>query len=188
MPCAIAKDFSVPDTLIGLDGDKREKSRAQNDLSMNDDQLVLAKELWLEKIRVRATDPLAFMAHSHFIRLLYAWREYGSEDEPRAWVASTIADPKLLPALLAAFMTTRESHTQGDFVTRRRRAFELENLEPFVDLDVLASFVTRLDDADMGEDEQAARKAFVEAVAERRKDHMPSLQSDDQADEPDSDT
>ncbi len=131
---------------------------------VTDAQLDTAKAVWVEKLSaVLDRDPETMIRGEHIVNFLYRWQEFDGSAGPRAWVASVVPQPRLLPIFLAAFVHEGQAHTMGDFVTHKMVSFRLNDLLPFVDLpslvDLVRSLPTDIDAAD-----RAVCDRFVEAA------------------------
>jgi hypothetical protein len=157
-----AKGLGVPAVLIGLDIDRRKKR--EGDFLFSDVQLEAAKAAWVAKLQYALVqDPIDMLRNAHFAGYLYRWREFADESGPREWVASTIEQPEMLLKLLVAFTHEGESHTFGDYVTRKQLSFRLESIQPFVDVPSLVAKVKELPSS-TEEREQTARSKFLEVA------------------------
>jgi hypothetical protein len=161
------KGLAVPATLIGLDIDERAKEGNDSDLILRDDQMELAKRLWIEKLTSVIQDPTRLFTSTHFVSFLYRWREYGKEQEVLTWVRSLVTQQQILPKFLLAFAREQESQTIGDYVTRKTTIFDLNALLPFVDLSCLLELARALPENELDEKEHYARASFLEAAEEK---------------------
>jgi hypothetical protein len=167
-----AAGLGVPATLIGLDIDRRSKER-EDEFLFTDFQLSEAKRAWVEKLKNSLElHPVDMLRNSHLASYLYRWREFADEGGPREWVTSIVEQPALLPKLLSAFMQEGESHTLGDYVTRKQVSFRLESILPFVDVPSLVTKAKELP-ACLDEREQTARAKFLDAAERYRNDLKP---------------
>jgi hypothetical protein len=157
-----ARGLAVPGTLIGLDMDRR--SKGDRELMLTDDQLDAAKIAWVEKLKVALNeDPDTMIPSVHIISFLYQWREFEESAAPRAWVASVVSQPRLLPILLQAFVHEGQAHTMGDFVSHKMVSFRLDALLPFVELPEMLDAVRALP-AEIDETRREARDRFIEVA------------------------
>ena len=84
------------------------------------------------------------MATPKILVVLYRWKDWSNQDEPRLWLAKAIkADAELLTFLER---TRKRILTQGgsDPTTRVRFEVGIPQLEPFIDLRTLSGRSTKL--------------------------------------------
>lgn len=157
-----AAGLAVPATLIGLDIDRRAKG--DSELMLTDTQLDSAKSAWVEKLSSALNkDPEGLIRGEHIVNFLYRWQEFEGAAAPRAWVASVVSDPRLLPIFLAAFVHEGQAHSLGDFVTQKMVSFRLDALLPFVDLPEMLDAVHALP-TDIEETQREACDRFISAA------------------------
>jgi len=158
----IAAGLAVAATLIGLDMDRRAKG--DGELMLTDAHLDSAKFAWVEKLKTALSkDPETIIRGEHIVSFLYRWQEFEGLAGPRAWVASVVSDPRLLPIFLAAFVHEGQAHTLGDFVTHKMVSFRLDALLPFVDLPAMLDAVRALP-TDIDMTQRQACNRFIEAA------------------------
>jgi hypothetical protein len=159
-----ASGLAVPAVLIGLDIDRRNKNEREEEFVLGDAQLEEAKSIWVEKLKnALGQDVKAILANLHFANHLYRWREFAGDAGPRECVMSLVESPELLSKLLRAFVQEGESHTFGDYVTRKRRLFSFEGLLPFIDAPSLLRKVKELP-VDIDLHSQSIRDEFIQAA------------------------
>jgi hypothetical protein len=171
-----SQGLSVPATLIGLDEDRRKKNERQR-LTLTDEDLPKAKEIWFSHLRAALGEPATFLATPHALRNLYTARRYGKLDEIGAWVQQTIRTPPLLMPFLKAFVTTSHSWGMADRVARATHRLSIKYLADFVDLDELSTALAALDKTRLAPDEVALIDEF------ERNRHKPFKEWPDDEDE-----
>ena len=151
--------LSVPATLIGLDEDRRRKGERQR-LTLTDEDLPKAKEIWFAHLMASLADPATFLASPHALSNLYTAKQFGKLDEIKAWVRQIIQMLPLLMPFLKAFVTTSHSWGMGDRVARTTHTLSIKYLADFVDLDELSAALVALDKAALAPDEVALIDEF----------------------------
>lgn len=140
------------------------RAKGDDELMLTDAQLDSAKVAWIEKLKAALSkDPETIIRGEHIVNFLYRWQESQGLAGPRAWVASIVSDPRLLPVFLSALVHEGQAHTLGDFITHKMVSFRLDALLPFVDLPKMLDAVRALPtDIDMTQREACNR--FIEAA------------------------
>lgn len=139
-----SRGLSVPATLIGLDDDRRNKNDLQR-LTLTDEDLPKAKEIWFRHLTAALAEPGTFLATPHALSNLYTAKRFGKLDDIKAWVQQTIHTPPLLMPFLQAFVSTSHSWGMGDRVARATHRLNFKYLTDFVDLDELSVALAALD-------------------------------------------
>lgn len=157
--------LAVPDTLINLEDDRREKEDSDDGRTLTDAHLACAKDILLQKIRALSATPSVFLDNLHFVRLLHTWKRIAGRDEVQEWVAAVVDDVALLPKLLTAFTFIRQSQTLGDYVAQSKKVFELRIFKDFADLDQVNVTLRRLAPLELTEAETGALAALATALS-----------------------
>ena len=74
----------------------------------------------------------------NLLSVLFRWKDWGTPDDPRRWVAGFVFDKEKLARLLSTFLSETKIQTFGDAVGRIRHTLNLKNLGDFLDLDKAA--------------------------------------------------
>lgn len=153
---------------VDVVSDERRRDESQKrDFLISEARLPEFQALAVEKIRALAVQG-TLAAHSDLPSILYRWREWAGEQEPREWAATTATEGGSL-ALIRAFTQDIRSHGMGDRVATVRQQTSLKDLEVFVDLSVLDEQVARLDASQLRGRDAIAVTAFKRAMDRRKR-------------------
>jgi hypothetical protein len=112
----------------------------------------------VRQIRGRASDAPAMMADLDLMSLLYRWREYGSKDEVREWVAEAIKTDDGFALFANRMMSRGTSSSSGDRVSTPHNTFQRQTVEDFIGVEVAKARCDAIDPASFPEHEEALRK------------------------------
>lgn len=101
--------------------------------------------------------------------MLYRWKEWGDEREPRAWVQSLCESDTGLLSLLSAFMRRSLTWRITDVAERMEYSFDLGLLEPFIEPETLVDRVTSLALDELSDDNRRAVETFLQAIDRKAK-------------------
>lgn len=143
------------------------------------------KKAFVQRVREQAEqDAVGFAQSASFSVLLYLWRRWGSEDEPRRFVVGLITSDDGLLAFISGFVSTVQSWSSEDYLARTRRQAHLSSMLAFASLEVLESRVAELDRSGLTDGQAAAMKAFTDALARHRAGRPEDPFFDSEADRP----
>ncbi len=110
--------------------------RSEEDYLVPEGELPKLQTLCVNKIHAAASDG-SLAHHPHLAYILYRWREWESDKEPREWISVLIQTAEGLGAFLTAFAQQVTSYGIGDHVAQSQWAVRLSDLENFVVIDEL---------------------------------------------------
>lgn len=101
--------------------------------------------------------------------ILYQWKEWSSNEEPKKWVTSLLESKEGFLAFLGAFVQPMRSHPIGSAVVRTAWHIRLSEIEPFVAIDILETKVKALEAGSLSEFDQRTLHALKLAFERRRR-------------------
>ena len=130
--------LSVAATLIHLNdpADRKEEDRADFDPTLDLATVEAMKVEWLRQIHERAAEMSVMVSEPDLVSLLYRWRQYGSEDEAREWIAEAIKTDEGFATLASRMMNRGTSSSWGDRVSTPHDTFQRETVEDFIGIEV----------------------------------------------------
>lgn len=151
--------LSVAAMLIHLNdpADRKEDGRANFDPALDLATVEAMKVEWLRQIRERAAEISAMISEPDLMLLLYRWRQYGSEDEPRKWVEQAIRTDEGFVTLASRMMSRGTSSSWGDRVSTPHDTFQRETVEDFIGIEVTKARCDAIDPSAFPEHEGALR-------------------------------
>lgn len=134
----------------------------------SDDEMIVSAEhrqqleqIALDKIR-QAAGQGNLIESPKLPNVLYRWRGWGSEEEPKFWVQKIIADNEKLITLLSAFLKKTFGHTFGDAVSRMSYRLDPKSLEPFLEPASIIDRVRNIAPSDgLKEEQRIALNQFI---------------------------
>jgi predicted KAP-like P-loop ATPase len=146
---------------------------------IGDDDFPTVRDIVVEKIRAAAADGrLANSPHLGFV--LYRWREWDEEGNPRHFVQGLVETTGGALRFLSAIVLVSTSTGFGDRTSQREYWIRLKNIEDFVAWERIEDQIQGLDVLTLPERERNAVAAFRFAVARRRRG-LPDLEDSPRA-------
>ncbi|MFA6166092.1 MAG: P-loop NTPase fold protein [Gemmatimonadaceae bacterium] len=125
------------------------------------------EQLCISKIRAAAED--GRLARSpDFAEILFDWRRFGDEAASQEYCGRLARTPEGALQLVVAFEQVVTSHSLGEHAPRYRWYIRLSNVAQFVDPEVVAVSLQRLDRASLTKEERRALGCFERALKRRR--------------------
>ncbi|HIQ19082.1 MAG TPA: NTPase [Novosphingobium capsulatum] len=151
--------LSVAATLIHLNdpADRTDEDRAPFDPALDLITVEAMKFEWLKQIRERAAEVSVMLSELDLMSLLYRWRQYGSEDEPRKWVAEAIKTDEGFATLASRMMSRGTSSSWGDRVSTPHNTFQRKTVEDFIEIEVAKARCDAIDPSAFPGHEEALR-------------------------------
>ncbi|MBB2157341.1 NTPase [Gluconacetobacter diazotrophicus] len=151
--------LSVGAVLINLNDptSDEENKRANFDPALELATVEAMKTEWLRLIRERAADISRLIADPDLMSQLYSWRTYGSEDEPRKWVAEATTTDEGFAAFCSRMMNRGTRSSAGDHVSTPYHSFQRETVENFIGINKAKAKCDTLDPTVFPEHEDALR-------------------------------
>jgi hypothetical protein len=149
--------LSVAAILIHLNdpADRKEDERADFDPVLDLATVEAMKVEWLRLIRERAADVAVMIADPDLMSQLYRWREYGSEDEPRKWIADAIATDEGFAVIASRMMSRGTRSSWGDRVASPHNTFQRQTIEDFIGIEAAKARCDTIDPTVFPEHEEA---------------------------------
>ena len=162
----------LPVKLASSEEGAREKGREH---LMDDSQLERLKALCVERISAAARDGTLLKQHGS-LGLLYRWREWAGEEQPREWVRSLLETPDGVVQFLLAVTTPYSVNG------KRRWEVKLKYVEDFADVQRIEEVITDGIPRELEEDEKRAIGEFQKALGRRRAGKADDAWLDDDVD------
>lgn len=130
--------LSVAAILIQLNdpASQKDQNRADFDPALDLATVEAMKVEWLKQIRDRALQTSAMLAEPDLMSLLYRWRQYGSEDEPRKWIKEAIKTDEGFVTVVSTMMSRGKTSSWGDRVSTPYNTFQRETVEDFIGIEI----------------------------------------------------
>jgi len=149
----------------GEEDEKSRKERPEHNL-VEETQLPALRERCVKKIReAAATQKLAKNRHLAFI--LFRWREWAGEQEPKEWAKNLVTTPDGFLDILVGFTQRSASQTMGSHVSRIHWRISLKDLELFVPVEELQRRLEQIAIDGLTERQQLAVQALKKALKRR---------------------
>lgn len=163
-----SQGISLPVYLVSLQSPHQSGEGERSRILTNQDDVADLQSLCLKKLQhAAASGQLARC--SNLSLLLFRWREWGGENEPRAFVAQMTSTPSGAIKFLRAFLSRSTSYGTDDYVGKERWYIKLDHIEMFVPWESLEALIKDVPQASPDADEgHEAVRAFQEAVRRRR--------------------
>jgi hypothetical protein len=114
--------------------------------------------------------------------LLYRWREWAGDAEPRAWASAIAREPEGAIALARAFTQDIRSHGMGDRVATVRPTTTLSDIDAFIDPTVLDEQLRTVPPSTWKGRDAVVAAAFARAMARRKAGKPEGALHDDEDD------
>ncbi|KAJ8138123.1 hypothetical protein OY671_008664, partial [Metschnikowia pulcherrima] len=137
--------------------DRKEEERTEFVPSLDLLTVEAMKGEWLRQIRARASEISTMSSEPDLMSLLYRWRQYGSEDEPRRWIAEAMKTDYGFAALVNRMMSRGTSSSWGDRVSTPHYTFQRETIEDFIGIEIAKTKCDTIDPSAFPEHETASR-------------------------------
>jgi len=156
---------------------RREESR-KTEYLISEARLPEFQALCLAKLRASAESG-DLREHADLAWLLYRWREWAGEEEPRAWVATVARDPDGAMVIARAFTQDVRSYGMGDRVATVRPTMKLSDIEVFIDPTVLEVQLSRVPMSSWKGRDAIVASAFARAMQRRKRGKSDDAFDDD---------
>jgi predicted KAP-like P-loop ATPase len=134
------------------------------------EQVEQVERLALERIRQAASEGILADA-PRLIRVLYRWRNWGGDAEPRGWTEAESQSDDGLLRLLVGFQQRSWSSDRGD-----RYYIDPEVIRPFIDASSISERVEGLAGREsLTEIQQRAVQSFIDGLQRRAQGQDPAL-------------
>lgn len=161
---------SLPVRFVAI---QEQTAKNDRDRFVTDEALEELRQLCVLKIRA-AAESGRLATNREFLGILYRWKEWAREDEPRAFCQSFAATLEGAVRLVTGFLQRSTSHSMGDYIAREHRFIRLIDVETFVAWEVIEHSLEAVAIDSLAPRERTAVEAFREAV-ERRRQGKPDL-------------
>jgi len=145
-----------------------------------EDRLISAQHLQelekiaLEKIRNAAKEDILLQAPD-LLHILYRWRDWAGEEEPKKWVQKVVSDDKKLVEFLEKSLQRTFRFSSLDAVGQVQYRLDPEWLRPFLDPSEIIDRVRRLfDKGDLSENQKIALRQFIQEYEIRQRGMDPN--------------
>jgi predicted KAP-like P-loop ATPase len=140
-----------------------EERAAGREPFLTDDHLKELRSIALERIRERAANG-SLVDAPELPSILYRWREWKDDEEPRQWASSVVADEGVLARILKAFLSeirVESVGASGETVRTSRYVLDPRSLEPFIDPDSIIEATKHLLETTTDARTRLAAESFI---------------------------
>lgn len=157
----------IPVMFISVNTDPRGRQNNPADIIIPDSAVRAFQQLGVEMIKSSAAEG-RLLDRYDLESLLFRWRDWAGESEPRQWVQNVTATSP--PGTLAYLrgVLRKATHTNGDGVGRVNYFMKYSEIEKFANLEELEMQVASLADAKLSEGDRRVLAEFRKAVARKR--------------------
>ncbi|MCK4373119.1 MAG: hypothetical protein KAW61_08220, partial [candidate division Zixibacteria bacterium] len=163
----VSEYLYVVTILLNRENLRRSESGHGERLFENDDDLSALKESWLGKVTSEAEKGMLCECNGLDL-VLKRWKDWGSATEAQQWVNNAIDSDRCALALLRGFL--HYVKTTGLDAEKIQYFMKLEEIEDFVEINILKPKVDAIDAKSLSELHRIAVKIFLEAVRRRDND------------------
>jgi hypothetical protein len=161
------------------DRDQSQKDPAS--FAIAEDDLAELLRICVEKIRSAAQGDV-LRRHPKMAFILFRWKEWAGDAEPKAWVESLVSTAEGAVRFLVGMAGPVSSYGMGDHVASTSWQVRLSDVEAFVAPEAVAARIENLDWGKLSEKEREAVQAFWRAMERRARgkgDRGPLATDDD---------
>ncbi|RLA93109.1 MAG: NTPase KAP, partial [Deltaproteobacteria bacterium] len=109
------------------------------------------------------------------LHILYRWRDWAGEEEPKKWVQKVVSDDKKLVEFLEKSLQRTFRFSSLDAVGQVQYRLDPEWLRPFLDPSEIIDRVRRLfDKGDLSENQKIALRQFIQEYEIRQRGMDPN--------------
>jgi hypothetical protein len=159
--------ISIVEHILMCDENHREKM--DGDMVLSDNEFTTLKQEFIRKlVQMSDQDPNNLMNHEHLESFLYHWRLWGDQRKAISWVQAQTKNTEGCIKLLKAFVNKSHSHLIGSHVVKLTNYIKLENIEKFIELELIIQKVSSVNIKELGIKEREAVEAFNKAIEDRK--------------------
>ncbi len=159
--------ISIVEHILMCDENHREKM--DGDMVLSDNEFTTLKQEFIRKlVQMSDQDPNNLMNHKHLESFLYRWRLWGDEKKAISWVQAQTKNTEGCIKLLKAFVNKSRSYPIGSHVVESTNYIKLENIEKFIDIELIIQKVSSVNIKELGIKEREAVEAFNKAIEDRK--------------------
>jgi predicted KAP-like P-loop ATPase len=163
----ISEGLYLPAMSVGLELDSQKEGRISSERLLDDKSVDDLKAISARKIS-EAADFGRLAVHPKLGPLLGFWVEWVGSDKPKAWVENLTQSEDGLVAFLEAMTDKAVASSSSDSLPREMWYMQLKSVERFIDLEVLANRLEKLNPQVQDESQIRALRAFQQAIGRRR--------------------
>ncbi|GAF79504.1 unnamed protein product, partial [marine sediment metagenome] len=150
----------------------KEKPDPEEKRTISSKHLPTLEKLALGKIKAWANDG-RLIKHKKLVPILYDWQRWGSTQEVKQYVNSTVSDDEGLVHFITGFLSKSISHGMGmtgmpDYVGRTKWYINMKNVKNFIDVDKISPRVRKIHESqrtkDFDDEKKLALKIFLDSV------------------------
>ena len=128
-----SKGLYGPIYMVSLEQEGNEKKK--DDLVIvEDDKLKELAEVCLKKIQEHK-DAGTLINNKSFLQILYQWKKWSTSDDWKKYAEKITTENPGLIEFIKFFISESYSQTFGDYVGKKKRAFDYEGLNRFISAD-----------------------------------------------------
>lgn len=157
----------LPIKKTSIEDDKKEREREPHTFLLSERHVEELKKLCVEKIKF-ADQGGSLRSHPRLGYILYWWRQWAGDEEPRKWVANLITQREGVFQLIAGFIQVSTSQGFDSYAVKVKKYIQLKNIEPFISVQDLETAVLAIPSASLSEAEKLLVETFSKAVARKK--------------------
>lgn len=157
----------LPVMKVSIETSKEDRGRHPDAFLVEKDEIKELQTLCLEKIREAASKG-RLLNHTRMAYILYRWKEWGTEEEPRDWALKQVTtSPTSALTFLAGLVNMSTSQQMGSYYQQKHWRINLKNVEDFVDAEVMEKALEGVA-TELSARHQRAVEAFRAAILRRQ--------------------
>jgi predicted KAP-like P-loop ATPase len=157
----------MPVLKTSIESDKKERQKDPSTFAVSEQDLGVLQQICVERIRVAAKDG-SLSGHPKMAFILYRWREWAGEAEPKTWVADIVRTVEGTLQFLVGISGQVTSQGLGDRVASVNWQVRISDVEAFVAPEIIAARLQGVNESSLIEREQEAVRAFRQAMERRQ--------------------
>ncbi|MGD0946883.1 MAG: P-loop NTPase fold protein [Candidatus Binatia bacterium] len=158
----------MPVFKTSVESSKQERQKDPDSFAVGEEDLAELQRICVEKIRTAASDGV-LMGHPKMLSILYRWKEWAGDAEPKAWVEDLVKTAAGALRFLVGILGQVTSHGLGDRVASVNWQIRMSDVEAFIAPETVAARVEQVDQGSLSDREQEACRAFRQAM--KRREH-----------------
>lgn len=158
--------FSIVGQLLQSEEECREK---KDDVPLLEDKaLIIIKDKYIEKLNnISINNPSVLLKNRYLAHILYSWMRWGDQDNLKGWLKTQLNTTRDYIRFLVVFTTKSSSHASGDYIVNTNPIIQLEEIENFIDVELIQQKLNKIDALKLNNKEQEALNAFQNALERR---------------------
>lgn len=167
-----AKSVYSPIHLISLLNQEREKydkKQSPEEPLLSAAEIIEFKIKCVDKI-FKSAEEGNLAANKNFIYLMFRWREWGSEEAPKKYIAKLIENEEGFFKLLRGSISEYLSQSMNDFVPRKIKQIDRKSIGEFIDIGEIDKRISKLDETKLDKEKADIIKLYRNPAKDRFSD------------------